>query len=85
MSLIRPEIFSRPSRSSARSPVQEPVVVERAGVVAGVDVAEEQVRATDAALGRVDPGADAHLDTRKGYAVVGQADGFRFAACAGRC
>jgi len=54
MSLIRPTMRSRPSRSSARVAGAEPAVVERLGIVVGIDVAEEDVCTRDAALSRVD-------------------------------
>ena len=80
MSLIRP-VDAQPAVAQLGEVTRaEPVVVERAGIVLPIHVAEEEVRAADATLGRIQSGPDAHLDTGERPAVVGEPDRFRFVA-----
>ena len=51
----------------------EPFAVECLRVVIGIGVAEECVRPTDAALGRIRRRADPHLDVGQRHPVVGVA------------
>ena len=85
MSLMRPEMLEPTVAQLGEVAGAEPVVVEGGGVVVGIDIPEEEVRAADAALGRIDARADAHLDAAQRAAVVGQPDRLRLVARAARC